>query len=284
MRTKQTQSHRLSYNYTDAHRAPKEPSSSMVSSPTILEVERKFTSTPTSLVHLLTAVGILADADAAEAAGRRAPAGVGDARFRSLVPLQPRDDYTIFGDVYFDTPHETLGRAGVWLRRREWWCTDPYRQQLEAKVRVSGDYTNSAFEEVTDVARIAALLDELVPGAEVVILDRDTGPEVRGGGMGEVASFETHRRKFLADGKFTIVLDTTDFGHVVGEVELEREVPAGVEGDGKEGGYNKAMVVAEMDREIDAFMKSYPWAFPPGEPVGKLSAYFAKHPAKKMQS
>lgn len=278
IRTKQTQSHHLSHNSTNAHPAHKEPLSSMAASPTILEVERKFTSTPTSLVHLLTAVGVMTDAD-----------GVGGARFRSLVPLQPLAEYTDFQDVYFDTPQETLGRAGVWLRRREW-CgytsRDRYRPRLEAKVRVGGDYTNSAFEEITDVARIAALLAELVPGAEVVLRGRDAGPEVRGGGMGVLASFQTHRRKFLADGRFTIVLDTTDFGHAVGEVELERELPAGVErdreGEGKEGGYDKAAVVAEMDHDIDAFMKSYPWAIPPGEPVGKLSAYFAKYPVKKM--
>lgn len=163
---------------------------------------------------------------------------------------------------------EVLCNAGVWLRRRG--------DNWEAKIRVGGDFTNSAFEEITNVDDISAMLGKLVPGTA---LDPNEG--LVGGQIEEVAKLVTHRNKFLADGKFTVVLDETDFGHVVGEIELERE--ASVTGGGEEGVTRaevekhkraRAQVIAEMDGEINNFMKRYVWAFPPGNPMGKLSAYF----------
>lgn len=105
----------------------------------------------------------------------------------------------------------------------------------------------------------------------------------RGIGWHEAARFVSYRDKFLVDDKFTVILDKTDFGHVVGEVELEKEVTVTVAGGGaikKEeeqqvDGMAVSQVIAGMDREIDKFMKRYEWAFPPGKPVGKLSAYFS---------
>lgn len=221
--------------------------------PPILEVERKFA--PTTLSMQLLAQN------------------AGEPPFTSIL----HQGNTKFEDTYYDTAQDDLCHAGVWIRRRD--------AHWEAKVRVGGDYTNSAFEELTDVAHIAKLLGGLLPGATLSV-----GGGLQGGGVVEVARFASHRRKFLVDGRFTVVLDTTDFGHVVGEVELEKNVQtAEVEGD--EGmaaaaaagvGYDRAQVIADMDREIDHFMKSYAWAFPPGKPVGKLTAYFAlKHGHRK---
>lgn len=209
----------------------------------VLEVERKFA--PTALSARLLATN-----------------GSAEAPFGSLAPL----GRTEFEDVYYDTPAGDLSRAGVWLRRRG--------GRWEAKVRVGGDYTHSAFEEVADVARISALLGRTVPGAG---LDA-AGGGPRGGGLREVARLVSYRSKFLVDGKFTVVIDATDFGHVVGEVELERKVGGSRAEDGSldaDEAYDRSEAVAEMDKEIDGFMKRYLWAFPPGKPVGKLSAYFA---------
>lgn len=223
--------------------APTAPSTTT----TTLEVERKFAPTPTSIRLLAT--------------------NAGPAPFQSLVAQGRRQ----FQDVYYDTPAAHLSDAGVWLRRRG--------PVWEAKVRVGGNYTNSAFHEVTGVAAISALLRELVPGGGAV-LDAVRGPQ--GGGLQQLAAFVSDRRTFLADGKFTVVLDSTDFGHVVGEVELERALAAKPEGEeGGEAGEvrasetSRADMIADMDREIDHFMKRYDWAFPAGKPVGKLSAYFA---------
>lgn len=221
--------------------APRQRASAVTPPTTTLEVERKFAPTSRS-------TQLLANNSGAKP-------------FRSLVFLGS----TQFEDVYYDTPDDDLSRAGIWLRRRGDGGSD---QRWEAKVRVGGDYTNSAFEELTDVAQISALLGGLLgPGAGL-----DAGAEApRGGGLREAARFVSYRSKFLVDGRFTVMLDATDFGHVVGEVELEREIG----GSGAEEACDRTRVIQEMDKEIDHFMKSHLWAFPAGKPVGKLSAYFA---------
>lgn len=212
---------------------PKPPQKTMPSS--ILEIERKFAPTKASM--------------------RQLASNTGTPPFASLVHRGTAH----LEDVYYDTADELLCSAGVWLRRRG--------DRWEAKVRVGGDFTNSAFEEMTDVDDISEMLGKLVPGAA---LDSHHGP--LGGRVQEVARLVSERDTFLVDGKFTVVLDQTDFGHVVGEVELEREALAtGAKGEGQE----RAKLIADMDREIDDFMKGHVWAFPPGKPVGKLSAYFA---------
>ncbi|ROV92273.1 hypothetical protein VSDG_07225 [Cytospora chrysosperma] len=212
--------------------------------PSTLEIERKFAPTATSMQQLAN--------------------NTGTPPFESLI----HHSNTSFEDAYYDTMDEVLCNAGVWLRRRG--------DNWEAKIRVGGDFTNSAFEEITNVDDISAMLGKLVPGTA---LDPNEG--LVGGQIEEVAKLVTHRNKFLADGKFTVVLDETDFGHVVGEIELERE--ASVTGGGEEGVTRaevekhkraRAQVIAEMDGEINNFMKRYVWAFPPGNPMGKLSAYF----------
>ena len=77
-------------------------------------------------------------------------------------------------------------------------------------------------------------------------------------GLDAMAGFETHRLTLLADGKFTVVLDFTDFGHVVGEVELMAEDAERAHGD------------------VEAFLKEYAWFFDTVNPKGKLTAYFEK--------
>ena len=63
------------------------------------------------------------------------------------------------------------------------------------------------------------------------------------------------------------MVDETDFGHMVGEVEREMMVD---EDDTD---------VMEISRRVDGwvrqFMELYPWAFSEEEAVGKLSAWFA---------
>ena len=62
------------------------------------------------------------------------------------------------------------------------------------------------------------------------------------------------------DRAFNIVLDVTDFGHEVGEVEVMVE----------EAGAEKA------HGDIEGFLKRYPWFFDRGSPKGKLTAYFER--------
>lgn len=217
----------------------------------ILEVERKFAPTSTSI--------------------RQLDQNTGSPPFDSVV----HQGVTCFEDTYYETPTDTLSKAGVWIRRREKFecgvrrftgCKrrDPREVSWEAKVRVGGDFINSAFREVTDVQEISELLSTLVPGSE---LNAHHGP--RGGQVREMARFITDRTGYIVNGKFTVVIDVTDFGHTVGEVELERGT-AEVSCEGED----RTQAIAAMDEEIDGFMRRFAWAFPTEKPVGKLSAYF----------
>ncbi|KAI4281736.1 MAG: hypothetical protein L6R35_005572, partial [Caloplaca aegaea] len=128
-----------------------------------------------------------------------------------------------FTDTYFDS-QDTLSRNGIWLRQR----TSPNNINnnnissaaaapaaiLEAKVRISGDFARSTFDEITDPHTIADLIRPHLPHFSAK--KQHCGLEV-------LAEFTTTRQGFRADGKFAVVLDRTDFGHAVGEVELMAE-------------------------------------------------------------
>ncbi|KKY32073.1 hypothetical protein UCDDA912_g07976 [Diaporthe ampelina] len=218
----------------------------------VLEVERKFAPTAASILQL----------------GQNS----GEPAFGSVV----HKGTTCFEDTYYDTPEDTLSKAGVWIRRREGGFGRGARRSTghgragpgnafwEAKVRLGCDFVNSACREVAGAREISAMLGALVPGSE---LDARLGP--RGGGVREMARFVTERTGYIVDGKFTVVIDVTDFGHTVGEVELERAATeAPCEGE------DRALAIAAMDKEIDVFMRRFLWAFPRAKPVGKLTAYF----------
>lgn len=68
-------------------------------------------------------------------------------------------------------------------------------------------------------------------------------------------------------------MDTTDFGHIVGEVELTRTLQYANGKYGEQAEEEEKKLKEKMDQEIKAFMQSYPQAFPAGRPLGKLSAY-----------
>lgn len=200
---------------------------------------------------------------------RQLDQNTGEPPFKSVI----HKGVTCFEDTYYDTPKDNLSIAGVWIRRRKKFeCerlrfapiepASPHHVSWEAKVRVGGDFINSAFRDITDVQEILTILSNLVPGAE---LDAQHGP--RGGQMRELARFVTNRTGYVVDGKFTVVIDVTDFGHTIGEVELEKDASdASCEG--------RTLTIAAIDEEVGGFMRRFIWAFPSGNPVGKLTAYF----------
>ncbi|KAK5660035.1 hypothetical protein OQA88_13503 [Cercophora sp. LCS_1] len=180
----------------------------------------------------------------------------GSPPFRSLRVLPTKRVH----DIYYDKS-DALCSAGTWVRLRN--------GAWEAKVRKGGDRTNSRFEELAETRDIAAAISD-VTGL------RATADNAFG--LAKMAEFTTTREGWVADDEFHIVRDRTDFGHEVGEVELQMEVQ---EQEGRaptEGEKEKAM--ADMDRRIVAFMQRYSWAFAKGKPTGKLTAYFE---AKKMR-
>ncbi|KAE8357818.1 CYTH-like domain-containing protein [Aspergillus caelatus] len=146
-----------------------------------------------------------------------------------------------FSDAYFDRGN-IFSNNGIWIRKRE--------GAWELKRRVAGSFTRTAFEEINDYSRIQKIVGQFLP---------DT-LEKKGDNLGldVICQFTTTRESFLADDKFSVMLDSTDFGHAVGEIELAHEN------------------AQEAHRDIDVFMKKYAWFFDNSRPKGKLTAYFEK--------
>ncbi|KAK2853338.1 hypothetical protein FQN49_005171 [Arthroderma sp. PD_2] len=172
-----------------------------------------------------------------------------------------------FEDTYFDC-QRLLTTNGIWVRRRN--------GAWQAKVRTdhsNSTYTNSRFEELSKPSEILKLVQSF--RREVGYLPtEESGCDVRNSGLEVMARFTTYRDIWKFDERFEVVLDRTDFGHWVGEVELQQEV--NVDDDETKALAQRHAKSAEMDEDIQSFMEHYRWAFPVDNPVGKLSAYFAK--------
>jgi thiamine-triphosphatase len=149
----------------------------------------------------------------------------------------------VFEDAYFDQGNK-LSKQGIWIRRRgSFW---------EAKARQSGDYLRTSFHETNDINEISTLIKSHIPSKA------DVGPE-NNFALDMICRYRTLRDTFHVDDKFDVMLDATDFGHCVGEVELMM--------DNEERAHS----------DIDTFMKRYSWFFlQGGKPKGKMTAYFER--------
>lgn len=156
-----------------------------------------------------------------------------------------------FQDIYYDHD-ERLSRAGTWVRQRD--------GRWQIKIARGGNYTDSKFEESTNVDTISAHVRTLTG------LD---GAATRAFGLSRIATLTTFRESWKADDDFKIVFDSTDFGHEVGEVELETDVTVQNEHEVTEA-------MEQMDNRVAHFLQHYAWAFSKDKPVGKLTAYFAQ--------
>jgi thiamine-triphosphatase len=161
-----------------------------------------------------------------------------------------------FRDIYYDRAG-LLSSAGVWVRQRN--------GAWQGKVKRGGNFTNSRFEELSHPHQISECLKDITG---VVSTEQDLF------GLKRIAALSTTRKAWRADDEFTIVLDTTDFGHTVGEVELQQELSL-EETRGACIEEQKQRIMQEMDERIAGFMEHYSWAFLSGLPIGKLTAYFA---------
>lgn len=146
-----------------------------------------------------------------------------------------------FRDTYYDSS-EILSNRGIWIRKRD--------KGWEAKKRVQGDFLKTSYEEIKSPLKIRSLVSENLPG--IPTNNENFGLDI-------FCDFTTKRELYLADEKFSIMLDEADFGHTVGEVEL----------------LASNINVAEFD--IDEFMKKYSWFFKNGKPKGKITAYLEKY-------
>ncbi|RDL34382.1 Uncharacterized protein BP5553_07510 [Venustampulla echinocandica] len=147
-----------------------------------------------------------------------------------------------FEDVYFDSANK-LSKNGLWVRKRN--------NTWEAKSGRSGNFLRTTFHETTDVSEIKTLVNKQVSS-------RSCGPDDNFG-LDILCRYCTTRESFVVDEKFAVVLDETDFGHSVGEVELTARDEKSAHAD------------------IDAFMEKYSWFFlQGGKPTGKITAYFQR--------
>ncbi|RAK97306.1 thiamine-triphosphatase [Aspergillus ibericus CBS 121593] len=160
-------------------------------------------------------------------------------------------------DIYFDSPTHQLSKQGIWIRKRN--------NTWQAKIRRGGNYTNSQFQELATPGEISSFLASITGVKKSEKVDF---------GLVPMADFVTIRESWVADRDFTIVQDETDFGHTVGEVEMEwRGNYNGIRGDGDVEAYRR-LKLRGMDGRVEQFMETYGWAFSRGVPKGKLSAYF----------
>jgi thiamine-triphosphatase len=185
---------------------------------------------------------------------------VGQPPFKSICSLSQEKIH----DVYYDTSSKSLINSGIYVRKRNglW----------EAKLRRGGDFTNSMFEELSGSELVRQWVWN-VTGKEV--------SEEECFGLEAIASFSTVRQAWSADNDFKIVLDSMDFGHTVGEVELQEDFHSSASTNAsKELEMREKMT--ELDERIGAFMNKYHWAFHLGVPKGKLMAYFELKEAGKI--
>ncbi|KUJ14257.1 uncharacterized protein LY89DRAFT_784240 [Mollisia scopiformis] len=169
----------------------------------------------------------------------------GSPPFRSLCHQQTER----LQDEYFDSANQ-LSKNGVWIRKRN--------ESWEAKHRQGGDYLRSSFYETDKVDEIKRLVAKYAPAEDSPRLEANFG-------LNSICRYLTTRETFVADHRFTIMLDSTDFGHSVGEVELQTRDPTAAHAD------------------IDKFMQKYAWFFVnKTPPKGKMTAYFELygHPSK----
>jgi len=192
-------------------------------------------------------------------------ANSGNPPFQSLKFLGTRT----FRDVYYDNNDDNksgaiLSNAGVWVRQRS--------GKWQAKIKRGGTYRDSRFEEIESAEEIADCVRRCLSTTLGSKMPQLQIHESNNFGLSPIASLTTVRQGWKADDAFQIVLDSTDFGHVVGEVELEREVEVEIEEEKRQQKLHS--ITTDMDQQIAEFMTKYSWAFQPGIPKGKLSAYF----------
>lgn len=200
-----------------------------------LEVERKFLATPVAVSYLRS--------------------NDGGSRFKKRESLGMQTTH----DIYYDNGNGLLFSKGVYVRRRN--------GHWEAKIRTGGDFINSAFTEVDGDNAVKQAVKQ-----HLTVLDDGLGIEEM---LEPCAEFVSERESWMIDGRFKVDIDTTDFGHTVGEVELTVALPhANGENAKEEEGEKEKRLKEKMNQEIQAFMKFYSEVFPAGRPLGKLSAYF----------
>ena len=248
-----------------------------------VEVERKFL--PTSYLHEVLQK---AEQDSAHAEGCLVRDKIQDP---SILPTRLfLLSKKAIRDTYYDLDGQ-LETRGIWIRYRtsrtventslSTLSSNTESSELEAKVRLSGDYTDSQFLELQEKAAIQKLIEECIPDATLESLDITADFETfrQTYGVCEVSSDTTN-----AEPEIRVDLDEVtsskssfhkraDFKHFIGELEMTKEVLGGAdEGEHKE---LRLKAAASMQKRLDQFMMRHCKLFPSSpRPKGKLEVFF----------
>ncbi|KAF3933690.1 Thiamine-triphosphatase [Dactylella cylindrospora] len=183
---------------------------------------------------------------------------LGPTPFRSLQFLGSRS-YT---DTYFDTPERRLHRFHAYVRNRNgiWEL-----KQFHRGIRSSEPTVCQQFSGRRDVKTALRGLGINVPIRRSQVSGPNADLIFETFGLMPLMQFATARRLYRVDERFSVVLDTTDFGHSVGEVGFAARNEDEERSDG----------------EIEEFMRRYEWFFGEGSGKGvkgKRGAYWQVFP------
>ncbi|CAG8454372.1 12504_t:CDS:1 [Acaulospora colombiana] len=171
-----------------------------------------------------------------------------------------------FTDIYYDVDGNDypLTSQDIWLRQRDekWQCKTPM------------DLVTSmdSYHELEDLNKISDYLGQVLVARNPSI-PKDS--QSFGLWLNEKFSLtpfcmiKTTRQSYLLDNKFTLDLDTADFGHNVGEIELVV--------------HSKAEV-GDAEIRIARLLRKHDWFFDTsGVVLGKLSAYIGRFNRKQWE-
>lgn len=268
-----------------------------------LEVERKFCVTPELLDFVKTAQSLQRELpDDSGGPGTLRPNAAQCPPGQTQASIEMSDDFNNLAmafhvdaarpqdiaDVYYDRDG-ILSDQGVWLRYRTAYDQNPpFGAKLiyaawEAKIRQGGDYNKSQFVEVEGREVVEAELSKYISGTQLPVR---SGREVEG--LHVTADLTTYRHtgRLSGDVMACVCLDEVSsrgtvlgkqvyFKHLIGEIEITRSVET--IGSEEEHEAAKKEAAISMSAAIDGFMERCSKLFPSQpEPVGKLSAYFAR--------
>lgn len=213
-----------------------------------LEIERKFTPTSSALALLR--------------------ANAGTPPFTKLAYL---GQHTL-NDTYFDKDGIFL-RQGIYVRlRNSSWEVKVTNHGANNQAENLGKEGCEAFTEYTNLVAICRLvrgtLQSIKCGAQLAQEEARTGHDEDDCILDElnpIAKIHAKRDEWDIDG-FRVVIDETQWGYCIGEVELTRTVSED----------ERVTAAKDMDEDIMAFMEEHPDVFSGGKerPMGKLSAYW----------
>ncbi|KAG9306555.1 hypothetical protein G9A89_004752 [Geosiphon pyriformis] len=162
-----------------------------------------------------------------------------------------------FIDIYYDNHSKDypLTTRDIWLRQRD--------EKWECKTPTNLTPSMDSYHELETIDSVTEYLENILnPGNSSISLPREDQFKeflLEKYNLTPFCEIQTFRKHYIINNEFTLDLDTADFGHHVGEIELVVESPEKVQ---------------EAERRIAIFMKEHEWFFETsGLVLGKLSRY-----------